>query len=324
MATVNLGLIKKVPIQQVWPREAADFTPWLANNLNYLSEKLGMELSLVATEAAVGDFSADIEATDLSTGRLVVIENQFWQTDHKHLGQIITYAAGRGASIVVWVAEAIRPEHRTAIDLLNRGMKSVLRLYAVEMGVVQIDESRPAFKLEVICEPEEDEILIGSQASGRGQMYQAFFQSLIDELHSLQFTNARKAQPQNWYTFSSENSNVFTYAVSFARRKKVRAEIYIDCGVGDSNKQVFDALFADREAIESSMGCELAWKRLDGKRASRVAIYRPGGVEAPPVELEEMKQWAIANLKNFKTVFPPRIEAAWQAVEPGNADDESV
>jgi hypothetical protein len=315
MGSVSLGTIKKVPIQQVWPREAGDFTPWLASNLNHLSEKLGMELSLVGTEAAVGDFSADIEATDLSTGRTVVIENQFWQTDHKHLGQILTYAAGRGANAVIWVAETIRPEHRIAIDLLIRGMKSVLRFYAVEVSVVQIDDSRPAVKLEVICEPEESEPSIGNQMSGRAQMYQAFFQGLIDELHNIQFTNARKAQPQNWYTFSSEKSDVFTYAVSFARSKKVRTEIYIDCGIGDSNKQIFDALFAERTAIESSMGFELTWERLDAKRASRVAIYRPGSVDAPAEELDEIKNWAIANLKSFKRVLPPRVEAAWQAVE---------
>jgi hypothetical protein len=205
MDSIDLGTIKNVPIQEVWRREASDFTPWLARNLSYLSDKLGIELSPENTEVRVGDFSADIVARDLSTSRFVIIENQYGQSDHKHLGQVITYAAGRGASAVIWVAEQIRPEHRVAIDLLNRGMKSVLRFYAVEASVIQIDNSRPAFTLDVICEPEEDEIETqspdGGERNERYQKYLVFFQGLIDELNHRHFTRARKAQPQNWYTF---------------------------------------------------------------------------------------------------------------------------
>jgi len=65
MDSTDLGTIKSVPMQEVWQREATDFTPWLARNLNYLSEELGIELSPESTEVRVGDFSADIVARDL-------------------------------------------------------------------------------------------------------------------------------------------------------------------------------------------------------------------------------------------------------------------
>lgn len=325
MDSANLGLIKSVPIKQVWPGEATDFTPWLANNLQQLAEKLGMELTPESTEVSVGDFSADIIARDLSTGRLVVIENQFGQTDHRHLGQIITYAAGLRANTVVWIAETIRPEHRVAIDLLNQGLKTTLRFYAVEISVIQIDDSRPAFTLDVICEPEDNESISSTgQISERGQKYQTFFQSLIDDLYSLQFTKARKAQPQNWYTFSSENTDIFTYAVSFAQHRRVRSEIYIDCGNEKRNKQVFDALLAERSQIEAAIGSELEWERLDRRRASRVALYRPGRIDSSSEELEEIKQWAIASLQRFKLVFPSRIEIAWSSLGPIGSGDETI
>lgn len=325
MESADLGTISNVPIQQVWPKEASDFTPWLAKNLSYLAEKLGMELSLETTEAPVGDFSVDIVARDLATGRRVVIENQFWQTDHKHLGQLITYAAGQGASTVVWVAESIRPEHRVAIDLLNRGMKSVLRFFALEMRVIQIDNSRPAFTFDLICEPEEDDALSASSPAGatseRGQKYLSFFQGLIDDLNSRHFTKARKAQPQNWYTFSSENSEVFTYAISFAQHRRVRAEVYIDCGDAGLNKKVFDQLFAEKKDIESAMGTELTWERLDAKRACRVAIYRAGRIDASSEELEEIKQWGITWLEQFKKVLPGKINFIWELSKPLRAED---
>ena len=319
MDSNDLGTIKTVPMQEVWRREATDFTPWLARNLSYLSDKLGMELSPESTEVRIGDFSADIVARDLSTGRFVIIENQYGQSDHKHLGQIITYAAGRGASSVVWVAENIRPDHRVAIDLLNRGMKSVLRFYAVEASVIQIDNSRPAFTLDVICEPDEEEIQTpspnGGESSERSQKYLTFFQGLIDDLSGRQFTRARKAQPQNWYTFSSENSSVFTYGCSFAQHRRVRTEIYIDSGDANKNKRLFDLLFVQREALESAMGSELAWERLDDRRASRIALYRSGSIDSPTEELQEIQAWAITSLERFKTVFPSPIRSAWTFME---------
>ena len=324
MDPVDLGTIKTVAIQEVWRREAYDFTPWLAGNLSYLSDKLDMELTADKTEASVGDFSADIVARDLSTNRIVIIENQYGQSDHRHLGQIITYAAGKGAGAVVWIAENIRPEHRVAIDLLNRGMKSVLQFYAVEASVIQIDNSRPAFTLDVICEPEEEENqppASGSALPERYQKYLTFFQGLLEELNRRHFTRARKAQPQSWYTFSSENSNVFTYCFSFNLHRRVRAEVYIDTGNASKNKQLFDALFAEKQAIESAMGTELLWERLDGKRASRVAISRPGSIDAPTEELEELQPWAITNLERFKSVFPSRIATAWNVIQAQSHED---
>ena len=328
MDSIDLGTIKNVPIQEVWRREASDFTPWLARNLSYLSDKLGIELSPENTEVRVGDFSADIVARDLSTSRFVIIENQYGQSDHKHLGQVITYAAGRGASAVIWVAEQIRPEHRVAIDLLNRGMKSVLRFYAVEASVIQIDNSRPAFTLDVICEPEEDEIETqspdGGERNERYQKYLVFFQGLIDELNHRHFTRARKAQPQNWYTFSSENSNVFTYAFSFAQHRRVRAEIYIDSGDAEKNKRLFDLLFAQKQTLESAMGSELTWERLDERRASRVALYRAGSIDSPTEELQEIQAWAIASLERFKSVFPSQINVAWTSIQSEYSGNGSV
>jgi len=231
------------------------------------------------------------------------------------------------ASVVIWVAESIRPEHRIAIDLLNRGMKSVLQFYAVEASVIQIDSSRPAFTLDVICAPDEEENLPpagGYALPERYQKYLTFFQGLLDELNRRNFTRARKAQPQNWYTFTSENSNVYTYAFSFAQHRRVRAEVYIDSGRADLNKQLFDLLFSQKTALETAMGTALQWERLDQRRASRIALYRPGSIDAPTDELQEIQAWAILNLERFKSVFPPQINTALtfiQAEPPGEGPD---
>src|SRR6516165_3986110 len=120
--TQVLGRLETVPLRQLWPHEANDFTPWLAepDNLSLLADTLNLdELQVQGTEVPVGNFSIDILALDVE-GHVVVIENQFGPTDHTHLGQILTYVAGQeGHATVVWIAEVIREEHRAAIDWLN-------------------------------------------------------------------------------------------------------------------------------------------------------------------------------------------------------------
>lgn len=306
--SVAFGKIEQVPLKDVWAGEATHFSPWLAQNLDVLSDKLGMDLELDTTEGAAGDFSADIIARDLSTSKVVIIENQYGVTDHKHLGQIITYASVLDAGVVVWVAEHIRPEHKTAIDFLNQHLKEGLQLYAVEASIIRIDDSKPAFILNVVSMPTEPPLVVaggGQQSSETMEKYRAYFQALIDELREkYKFTNARVGQPQNWYTFASENSRVFKYSTSFALGGRVRAEVYIDAGDKGKNEQIFNCLLSKKDQIEKEIGSTLTWEPLESKRGCRVAMYRDGDIEAESDTLAEIKNWTIESLLKLKRVFP--------------------
>jgi hypothetical protein len=311
---MDLGKIQIVSIRDIWQGEATHFTPWLSENLSVLSEKLGMDLELTTVEGDAGDFSADIVARDLSTNRTVVIENQFGSTDHKHLGQIITYSSVLGASVVVWIAETIRPEHKSAIDFLNHNLKEGLQIYALEVSVIKIDNSKPAYIFNTICMPAET-ALVGSDntkgISETAEKYRTFFQGLIDELRTVhKFTNAKAGQPQSWYVFPSENSKVYKYSANFAQSKRARVEVYLDCGDKAKNEALFDALYANKDKIEAEYGTELSWERLDSKRACRIAVYRDGDINADSATLAEIKGWLIENLLKCKSVFPKRINAA--------------
>lgn len=106
----NLDKLKKVDLRDVWPHEAFDFTKWLSEepNLTMLSSAVGIELELIETESSVGSFNVDIYAQEAGTGRKVIIENQLEDTNHDHLGKVITYAAGKGAEVVIWVVARAR------------------------------------------------------------------------------------------------------------------------------------------------------------------------------------------------------------------------
>ena len=127
----KFGLLKKLNPKGVWPNESRDFTPWIAEHIAYLGAALGMELELTQQEAAVGDFSLDILANDLSRSRPVIIENQLTQTDHDHLGKLITYASVFDAGVIVWIAETIREEHRQALEWLNERTEENTEFFGV-------------------------------------------------------------------------------------------------------------------------------------------------------------------------------------------------
>ncbi|MCL1553471.1 DUF4268 domain-containing protein [Xanthomonas nasturtii] len=311
---MDLGTIENLSLKSMWPSEATHFTPWLAQNLEILGKKLGLDLQLESTEASVGDFSADIIATDVSSNRKIVIENQFGATDHKHLGQLITYASYLRASAVVWIAESIRPEHKAAMDFLNNNLRDSLSLYAIEASAIRINDSKPAFMLSVVSRPNEATVSGDDTARGTSETqerYRIYFQTLIDELReNYKFTNARSGQPQNWYTFASANSKSYKFGTSFSTGGKVRVEIYIDCGDKLKNEQLFDRVFSEKNKIQTQIAQDLRWERLDNRRACRVAVYRDGDIDAETEILNEIRQWTIQWLLKFKEVFPPFIQRA--------------
>jgi hypothetical protein len=316
-----LGRLQRVDPRAIWKHEAHNFTPWLVENIDMLGEVLGMELEVLQREVDVGDFSVDILARDLGRDRTVVIENQLEATDHSHLGQLITYAAGLDATVVIWVSREFREEHRQALDWLNRGDET--EFFGVVLELLQIDDSKPAVSFRLAASPNnwarrskrDAAGGAGEEVSSKRSAYQEFFQRLIDELREKhRFTNARAGQPQNWYSFST-GTRGFQYGMSFAQNGQLRAEVYVDLGDRAKNELAFDRLHADRESIERDFGEPLQWERLDGKRACRVACYAPGSIEDAAETYEQHQRWAVDRLLKLKKVFGPRLAIAASTAE---------
>lgn len=152
-----LSTLKKVELREEWKNESADFTSWLAQdeNLQLLSDEIGIDISLVQTEASVGKFSVDILAEEENTGRKIVIENQLETTNHDHLGKIITYASGFDAEIVIWIVKDVRDEHKQAVDWLNDHTDDKINIFAIRNELWQIGDSPYAPKFQVISKPND-------------------------------------------------------------------------------------------------------------------------------------------------------------------------
>jgi len=153
MTKPDLGKLEQVDLREAWLSEPDDFTPWLADHLDLLGETLGLSLELEGTETSVGPFSADILCREVGDGHWVLIENQLERTDHTHLGQIVTYAAGLDALTIIWVAKEFVDEHRAAMDWLNHSTAEGLDFFGVEIELWRIGDSRMAPRLNIVSQP---------------------------------------------------------------------------------------------------------------------------------------------------------------------------
>jgi hypothetical protein len=225
---------------------------------------------------------------------------------------MLTYAAGFDSSTVIWISERIREEHRQAIEWLNERTSAETNFFAIEIEVIRIDESRPAYNFKLVVFPNEWHKTRAQSSAGKltpkEEAYKKFFQALIDDLREkYSFTAARIGQPQNWYTFPSGISGI-VYSASFAQGQRIRVELYVDVGESEKNKELFDWLLQHKQSIELEVGQALSWERMEDKQASRIAIYRDGSIESEEVMLNEIKSWTIAQLLAFKKVFSPRLQ----------------
>jgi len=149
----GLSRLERDPARTAWSGEATDFTPWLADNLDVLGGAVGLALTLRAREHPVGRYSLDLLLQD-ARGRTVIVENQYQQTDHDHLGKLLTYAAGTKADIVIWIAETFTNEHLAALQWLNGSTIPGVGFFAVQLEILRIGLER-APHLQVLVRPNE-------------------------------------------------------------------------------------------------------------------------------------------------------------------------
>ena len=316
MTTPEEG-IEPVDVRTKWRDEARDFTPWLARNLGLLSDAVGLKLELVQEEAAVGPFSCDILAREADSGMDVAIENQLEWTDHSHLTQLLTYAAGLDARIAIWVAPDFRHEHAATLHWLNEWTLDGLRFYGVKVELVKVGDSAPEPRLRTVVSPEGWNKDItqpqGASMSPRSQQFQAFFQPLISKLHGVGFAN----QPiqmfgNNDRAFPSSLNPGIWYVVSLEGNNDAWVTLHIRAEDKNLTKRIFDELNESKDEIESSIAAdpdpEWRWNRHTASSFSSVNIRSDGSIDDPPEKLKETGAWMLQMLPKLKELFEPRVE----------------
>lgn len=257
MEKIILGKIESVPVREVWPHEALDFTKWLAReeNLGMLGEACGLDLELVDTESAVGSFSVDIFARESGTDRKVVIENQLEDTNHDHLGKIITYAAGKNADAVIWVVAHARDEHRQAVEWLNAHTDDGCSFFLVEIEAWRIGDSPIAPRFNVVESPNEwarvEKAKSGLTPIKRLQLdyWQAFRDAALSDPEFSKDMRPQKARPQHWTTVHIGSSRYHLAPLALVQQRKVGIEVTV---VDD--KEFGKTVFDHQDELEQELG----------------------------------------------------------------------
>ena len=293
-----------------WKHEAADFTSWLAQdeNLQLLSEEIGIDISLVQTEASVGKFSVDILAEEDNTGRKIVIENQLETTNHDHLGKLITYASGFDAEIVIWIVKDVRDEHKQAVDWLNEHTDDKINIFAIRMELWQIGDSPYAPKFHVVSQPNDWAKAIKKSTSQADlsdrRLMQLEFWTRFQEYASAHGSTLRfrKAFPHHWYDISIGNSKCHLSLVVDADNEQIRCEFYIP-----DSKPLFKALREKKDSIELKLPHQLEWMELEGKKASRIRTVHTIDV-ADNANWDASFQWLMDTAQQFQAVFADQLK----------------
>jgi hypothetical protein len=312
----KLGRLKMVELRKAWIDEANDFTPWLAQeeNLELLGNELELDLELEAQEQRVGPFRADILCKDTATGNWVLIENQIERTDHSHLGQLITYAAGLKAVTIVWIADKFTEEHRSAMDWLNEISSEDVNFFGLEIELWQIGDSEIAPKFNVVSKPNEWSRTVSGikQAIEHGELsdtqqlqlefWTDFREFMIERKSPVKTT---KAWPANWMSIAIGRSNF--YVTPFVNTVEHRIGVILVMG-GPHGEAHFHLLNQEKETIEEELGYQLEWFENPGKIEKHI---RKQLVKADPWIKEKWPEYRdfLANtLEDFNRVFRKRIK----------------
>lgn len=300
----EIGRIEWLDIREVWKNEAADFTPWLLANVDVLRDALGgLDLELERAEHPVGAFSLDLIGTDLTNGVPLIVENQIEASDHGHLGQLLTYAAGTDAGTVIWVTKGFRDEHRVALDWLNEHTGEGIRFFGVVIRAVRIGDSPPAPLLELAVQPNDWQKTVRRVAapheSAEVDAYRAFWEPLKERLRGVDpgYFKGRAKPRSIWLTMNSPVRQTFLAGEIGAG--EIRVVLDIDTGTREQNLALLNDLRSRRSAIEAEAG-ELDFS--EGNVRCKVIRRLPwdGKLLTQPDRHEEARDWLYENMLGLR------------------------
>jgi hypothetical protein len=295
MVMPALGELREVDVRELWQHEERDFTPWLMANKHHLERALGVDIELDEREQSVGPFELDIIGRKLADNSVLLVENQLGGSDHRHLGQLLTYAGGVSASTVVWIATSFNEQHRSALEWLNDHTAESVGFFGIELRAIRIDESRPAPIFDVVVRPNDWERSVAAAKSPglskRQELYRSFWSRYLDVARERGWTTAQSAQPQSWIAVPSGLSGLGVNAAFGGQR--LAAELYFSGSDGERNLRRMRSLQDERERFEQHYGAALEWQDLEGRLACRIVEYLEDADILDEDRWDEYLAWVI-------------------------------
>ena len=327
----ELGRLESVKLRRVWPNEAADFTPWLAEeeNLSLLADTLNMELEIEGREVNVESGIVDLLCRTVDNS-LVLIENQLEETDPNHLGRILAYAARLNADTVIWIAKTFKDEHRAVFDRQNAITDERYQFFGVEIELWRIGDSRAAPRFNIVSKPNnwsrsasQSAQQAGSEElSGLPLLRQRFWTAFGEHVSQTNCQiNAPRPVPKAFVFFAIGRAGFGLKALmsTLNNRLVVRLNMF-----GSNAEAHFNLLIIDQEEIENEIGELCDDEQLEWREQSNAVVLTRGNTN-PTAETDWPNQhaWLAEKLELFDRVFRQRIKALNAEDWPsGDEDDE--
>lgn len=306
----ELSRLEEVDLREVWKHEAQDFTPWLTEeeNLSLLGETLNMSLELDSQEVDVGDFRADIlcKTDDKSW---VLIENQLEETNHSHLGQILTYAAGLDVKTVIWIAKFFRDEHRAALDRLNETTDDYFRYFGVEIRLWKIGTSAIAPQFHIVSSPnnwsKNMHIALGKNSSETKQQQHKYW-SIFHDVMKENGSQISLPGPKSQHYLDIRIGTAYTPIRTWVYRNEC---IGVTLNIGHKNARTFfNQLLKKRDEIENQIGEPLEWEEKPNQNDSRITLRKENTDPTNETDWRNQHEWLASKVKLFHDIFKPRID----------------
>ena len=301
--------LESIDLRDIWPDEAKDFTPWLAQseNLVLLADALNMALRLEEQEVDVGQFRADLLCRNPQNNAFVLIENQLEVTDHTHLGQILTYAAGLEATTFVWISTGFTEEHRAALNWLNVITPERLQFFGVivEGWRCENAELMVHFSVYAACEgwsgQKSSARPIAAPRQQQERFWSAFREYLVDKQSSMA---PNKMKANSYLTFRLGRRGFKLSTMLSKKNQYIGVRLYIS---GQDAQKHYSQLVEQRETIEQEFGESLEWSEAFGRNPCRVTLRKADTDPTDEADWQNQFEWLRSNLEKLDKIFRPRI-----------------
>ena len=268
-----------------------------------------------AQEINVGGFRADLLCKNTVDDSWVLIENQLEMTDHRHFGQILTYAAGLDASTVIWIAKTFRSEHCAMLDWQNRITDECYRFFGIEMKVWQIEDSARATQFVVVASPNDWVSGVGrntqraanQELSETQQRFIRYWTGLREYMvGNGSSVNCPSSGPWRYLQLGIGRTNFSIMIWQASSRNEIGIWLYVS---GDNAEAHFRLLEEQQAEIHTEFGEVLEWIELSGNQSNRICLHK---VDTDPLDENDWPhhyKWFTTKLELFDKVFRSRIKA---------------
>lgn len=157
-----------------------------------------------------------------------------------------------------------------------------------------------------MAEKTQEMLIERERNRGRTKINQEFWGRFLDEINK-DYDLYQNISPSKdpWISKSTGISGV-AYGVIISGTN-ARVGLFLNSPSKEQNKKNFDALYSEKEDIESELGYNLNWRRKDDLKTSNIDYSMNGVSINNPEDWDKMISFLIENVIKFEEMFSKRI-----------------